>query len=164
MSESYNFEEMTRMTGHVATAAVHVDASPERVWAALTEPEQIAVYMHGSQVRTSWEVGAPITWEGEYDGRPYQDKGEVLVVDRPRTLSVTHYSPLMGQPDEPDSYHTLVYTLTEDDGGIRLELSQDGNESAEQAEQFSRNWQQMLDGLKALVEGQSPSPSSPGIS
>jgi uncharacterized protein YndB with AHSA1/START domain len=144
---------MSTMTGFVATAEVHVAAEPERVWAALTEPDQIAAYMYGSRVETTWEVGSPITWEGEYEGRPYQDKGEVLRHDEPHVLSVTHYSPLLGQPDEPEYYHTLVYTLTEKDGGTHLGLTQDGCEDEVQAEQFSRNWQQMLDGLKAQVEG-----------
>jgi uncharacterized protein YndB with AHSA1/START domain len=141
------------MAGFIATAQTDVAAPPERVWEALTDPAQIAAYMHGSRVTTTWEVGSPITWDGEYDGRAYQDKGEVLTYDEPRVLSVTHYSPMMGQPDEPENYHTLVYTLTEDGDGTRLELTQDGNESQEQADQFSQNWQGMLDGLKAEVEG-----------
>ena len=33
------------MAGYVATAQTDVAAAPERVWAALTEPEQIAAYM-----------------------------------------------------------------------------------------------------------------------
>ena len=140
------------MAGFTATAETDVAATPERVWAALTEPEQIAVYMQGSKVTTSWEVGSPITWDGEYDGRAYQDKGEVLTYDEPHVLSMTHYSPMMGQPDEPENYHTLVYTLTDSDGGTHLELTQDGNESEEQAEQFSQNWQGMLDGLKSCIE------------
>jgi uncharacterized protein YndB with AHSA1/START domain len=140
------------VSGFVATATTDVDATPERVWAALTEPDQIAVYMQGSKVTTTWEVGSPITWDGEYDGRAYQDKGEVLAYDEPHVLSVTHYSPMMGQPDEPESYHTLVYTLTADGGRTHLELTQDGNESQDQADQFSQNWQGMLDGLKAHVE------------
>jgi uncharacterized protein YndB with AHSA1/START domain len=144
---------MSTMTGFVATAEVHVAANPDRVWAALTEPDQIAGYMYGSRVETTWEVGSPITWEGEYEGRPYEDKGEVLAYDEPRRLSVTYYSPMMGKPDEPENYHTIVYTLTEKDDGTHLALTQDGCDDEEQAEQFSRNWQQMLDGLKALVEG-----------
>ena len=141
------------MSEHVATAQTDVAAAPERVWAALTEPEQIAAYMDGSNVTTTWEVGSPITWDGDYQGRAYQDKGKVLTYDEPHVLSMTHYSPMMGQPDEPENYHTLVYTLSPtDDGGTHLDLKQDGNESDEQAEQFSQHWQQMLDDLKALVE------------
>ena len=141
------------MTGFVATAEVDVAAPPERVWTALTDPAEIATYMQGSKVTTTWEVGTPITWDGEYDGRAYQDKGEVLTYDEPSVLSVTHYSPMMGQPDVPESYHTLVYTVTESGDGTHLTLTQDGNESEEQAAQFSQNWQGMLDGLKAQVEG-----------
>ena len=141
------------MTGFTATAQTDIAATPERVWAALTSPKDIAVYMHGSRVSTTWEVGSPITWDGEYDGRAYQDKGEVLTYDEPNVLSVTHYSPMMGQPDEPESYHTLVYTLTAAGDGTRLELTQDGCDSEQQAERFSQNWQSMLDGLKAHVEG-----------
>ena len=141
------------MSGAIATARTHVEATPQRVWSALTDPDQIASYMWGTRVQTSWEVGSPITWEGEHEGQAYQDKGEVLTHDEPEVLSVTHYSPLTGEPDEPGSYHRLVYTLTAADGGTDLELTQDGCADEEQAEQFSRNWQQMLDGLKSLVEG-----------
>jgi uncharacterized protein YndB with AHSA1/START domain len=141
------------MAGFTATAQTDVAATPGRVWAALTEPEQIAAYMQGSQVTTTWQIGSPITWDGEYDGRSYQDKGEVLTYDEPHVLSVTHYSPMMGQPDEPQSYHTLVYTLTATGEGTHLEFTQDGCDSEEQAAQFSHNWQGMLDGLKAHVEG-----------
>ena len=141
------------MAGFTATAETDVAATPERVWGALTDPDQIAEYMGGSQVVTSWKVGSSITWQGEYDGRSYQDKGEVLTYDEPHVLSVTHYSPMMGQPDEPENYHTLVYTLTKSDDRTHLQLTQDGCDSEEQAAHFSKNWQGMLDGLKAHVEG-----------
>ncbi len=151
MSESY-IEELMCMSGHTATATAQVDASREEVWAALTDPARIETWMSGSKVETSWEVGSPITWQGEHDGRAYEDKGEVLVFDEPQRLSMTHYSPMMGQPDEPENYHTLVYTLSENDGGTRVELTQDGCDDEAQAEQFSASWQQMLDGLKATAE------------
>lgn len=141
------------MTGHTATARVDVDAPRDEVWTTLTRPDRIAQWMAGSRVETTWEVGSPITWAGDYDGRAYQDKGEVLVFDEPSRLSVTHYSPVMGQPDEPENYHTIVYTLTESGGVTHVELTQDGCDSEEQADQFSANWQQMLEALKATTEG-----------
>src|SRR6476661_6681042 len=148
MSDSH-IEELIRMSGFTATATVEVQAPRDEVWATLTDPAKIADWMDGSEVETDWQVGSPISWKGEYDGKSYEDKGEVLVFDEPSRLSMTHYSPMMGQPDEPENYHTLVYTLSGSDGGTHVELTQDGCDSEEQAEQFSANWQRMLDGLKA---------------
>lgn len=140
------------MAGHVAHAQVTVDATPQEAWSALTDPARIKEWMVGTTVNTTWEVGSPITWQGEYDGHKYEDKGEVLEFDPPRRLSVTHYSPLMGQEDRPENYHTVSYEVDGVDGGTEITLDQDGNESQEQAEQFSQNWQSMLDALKTSVE------------
>ncbi len=141
------------MNGIVATASIDIEAPATRVWAALTEPDQIASYMFGSRVETDWEVGHPITWNGEWEGKPYQDKGQVLAYDEPRRLSVTHFSPLTGQDDVPENYHTLVYELDESAGVTTVSLSQDNNGSEEEAEHSRANWQMMLDGLKKQVEG-----------
>jgi uncharacterized protein YndB with AHSA1/START domain len=141
------------MNGIVATARIDIEAPASRVWTALTEPDQIAAYMFGSRVETDWEVGHPITWNGEWEGKPYQDKGQVLAYDEPERLSVTHFSPLTGQDDLPESYHTLVYELDENDGVTTVSLSQDNNGSEEEAEHSRANWQMMLDGLKKQVEG-----------
>ena len=129
-----------------------IDASPQQVWGALTDPEQVTRWMVGTHVSTDWQVGSPITWQGEMDGRTYEDKGEILVADEPSRLSMTHYSPLMGQADEPENYHTVTYDLSPDGEATTVVLTQDGNESEEQAEQFSANWQGMLDALKSTVE------------
>ena len=37
------------MTDFVATAEAEIDAPPEKVWGALTDPKQIEEYMFGSQ-------------------------------------------------------------------------------------------------------------------
>jgi len=144
---------VTAMNGIVATASIDIEAPASRVWTALTEPDQIAAYMFGSRVETDWEVGHPITWNGEWEGKPYRDKGQVLAYDEPERLSVTHFSPLTGQDDLPESYHTLVYELDENDGVTTVSLSQDNNGSEEEAEHSRANWQMMLDGLKKQVEG-----------
>lgn len=140
------------MTGFEAVARTEVAAPPERVWNAMTEPDQVAQYMMGSRVQTDWKPGSPITWSGEWEGKPYQDKGEVLAVEPGRLLEVTHYSPLTGDEDAPENYHTLRYLLSQGIGGTAVSLTQDGCTSEEQAEQFSKNWQGMLDGLKNVAE------------
>jgi len=140
------------MSDHVAHAETEISASPEQVWDALTDPDAIARFMFGARVETDWEEGSTITWSGEYDGRPYQDKGEILEVAESRRLRLTPYSPLSGEDDVPENYHTLDYRLAPEGDRTRLTLDQDGNDSAEQAEQFAQNWQTMLDQVKEYVE------------
>ena len=141
------------MTGHVARAEVVVEAPPTVVWRALTDPEQVRSWMVGTTMTTDWQVGGPITWQGEMNGKPYEDKGEVLEVEVGHRLSMTHYSPLMGQEDRPENYHTVTYTLTPTrDGRTTLALEQDGNDSQEQADQFSQGWQGRLESRKSAVE------------
>jgi len=140
------------MADHVARAQTQIAAPPKEVWSALTDPAAVKAYMFGAVVDTDWEVGSPITWTGEYDGRPYQDKGEIVRFDEPERLTLTHYSPMGGQPDEPENYHHLDYRLASEGDGTSITLEQDGNESEEQAEQFSQNWQTSLNQLKEYVE------------
>jgi uncharacterized protein YndB with AHSA1/START domain len=141
------------MTGPQAHAHVDVAAPPGRVWEALTDPPQVSAWMGGARVETTWEPGSPITWSGEWEGRPYADRGEVLEVEPGRRLVVTHYSPLSGQDDVPESYHTVRYELSGDDGGTAVDLAQDGCADADEAARFSQTWQMMLDGLKQVAEG-----------
>ena len=140
------------MTGHIATARVEIHAAPDRVWQALTDPAQIAEYMMGSRVETDWQPGSTITWNGEWDGHSYQDKGEVLQVEAGRLLEVTHYSPMSGQDDVPENYHTVRYELGSFGEVTTVDLTQDGCSDAEQAKQFSQNWQGMLEGLRKVAE------------
>jgi uncharacterized protein YndB with AHSA1/START domain len=143
------------MTGRVATAETEIRAPRSEVWRALTDPDQIRKYMFGSTVETDWKPGSPITWKGEYEGKRYEDKGEILEVVEERRLKVSHFSPLSGEEDAPENYHTLLYELEEDDGTTHVSLSQDNNRSEEAAEHSRANWEKMLSGLKQVVETQS---------
>ena len=140
------------MADHVATAETEMDASRAEVWAALTDPEQIKQYMFGSQVETDWKEGSPIVWKGEYEGKKYEDKGEIVEIEPERRLRVTHFSPLSGQEDRPENYHSLVYELEESRGRTHVSLSQDNNPDEEAAEHSRANWEKMLAGLKQVVE------------
>ena len=141
------------MPGFVARAETEIEARPEQVWDALTDPDLIEKYMFGSRVETDWKVGSPIAWKGEYDGKAYEDKGEVVAIEPGRRLEVTHFSPLSGKEDRTENYHRLVYELEERSGVTHVSLSQDNNPTEEAAEHSSANWEKMLAGLKQVVEG-----------
>lgn len=140
------------MTGHVATAQVDISASPEQVWNALVDPGQIEQYFFGSKVESDFRPGSPIVWKGEYDGKAYEDKGEVIEVWPGRRLKLTHFSPRSGEEDLPENYHELVYELEHRGTKTHLSLTQDNNASEEEATHSADNWQTMLTGLKKVVE------------
>ncbi|MCU1641131.1 MAG: Activator of Hsp90 ATPase 1 family protein [Nocardia sp.] len=140
------------MTGFVATAETDIAASPKQVWAVLTDPEQIRKFMFGADVHTDWQVGSPITWQGVYEGKPYEDKGELLAVEPDRLLKMTHYSPLSGAPDVPENYHTLTYELTGNGETTHLSLSQDNNASEDEAEHSRGMWEMLVNGVKEAAE------------
>ncbi|MBS1905053.1 MAG: SRPBCC domain-containing protein [Actinobacteria bacterium] len=137
---------------HLATAEISISASGQRIWDALTDPDRLPELWFGAVVRTSWEPGSPITWDGEWNGARYQDTGEILAFDPPRLLRLTHFSPLSGAPDLPENHHTLEFALSEDGPTTRVTLSQSNNASAEAARHSQGMWEQMLQALKRTVE------------
>lgn len=141
------------MADHLATAEIDIDATAAQVWEALTDPEQIKTYMFGSEVETDWQPGSSIIWKGEYEGKAYQDKGEILEIEPEQLMKVSHFSPLGGQPDVPENYHTLTYQLTGSGSSTHVSLSQDNNASEEEAEHSKQMWTALLDGLKKVVDG-----------
>ena len=146
------------MSETTAEASVSVDAAPEAVWDALTDPAAVKQYFMGATVTTDWNVGSPITWAGEWKGQPYEDKGEILEFDAPRRLSMSHWSPMGGTDDAPENYHVLDIELEPVDGRTRVTLQQSNLEGgitdADRAsrDDYEKNWSATLDGLKAVVE------------
>jgi uncharacterized protein YndB with AHSA1/START domain len=138
--------------GLVAEASTTIAAPRGTVWNALVTPDTVKQYMFGATVISDWREGNPIVWKGEWQGKPFEDKGVILRLERERVLQYSHFSPLSGLPDAPDSYHTVTIELADAPPGTRVTLMQDNN-STEQARQHSeKNWQTMLDGLKKLLE------------
>jgi uncharacterized protein YndB with AHSA1/START domain len=140
------------LTGLVATAEIDIAAPASVVWEALTDPERIRQYFMGATVETDWQPGSPITWSGEYNGQSYQDKGTVIETQPGRLLVLTHFSPITGQPDRPENYHTITYRLAEHDGRTDLSLSQDNNGNDDEVEHSRATWQSMLEAIKRLIE------------
>jgi len=136
----------------VSSAKVSINAPLEKVWEALVKPEIIQKYMHGSKVVTDWKIGSPISWQGEYNGKPYEDKGKVLQFEENKIMQVTHFSPLMGQPDIPENYHTLTMMVEPEDAGTKLSLTQDKNASEDEVKHTTAFWQEMLETIKKLLE------------
>ena len=146
------------MSEATARAAVVVNAPPKAVWKALTDPELIRQYFMGATVSTDWKEGSPITFSGDFKGKSYEDKGEVLAVRPHKELRYSHWSPLSGTADAPENYHVVDIELTEADAATEVTLTQ-SNLSGEvtdadraSRDEYTKNWNAVLEGLKKVVE------------
>jgi uncharacterized protein YndB with AHSA1/START domain len=137
--------------GLVAKAEIGIDAPIARVWDALVNPEMIKQYMFGTNVVSEWKEGRPIVWKGEWKGKTYEDKGVILRLVPQQMLQYSHFSPLSGQPDVPENYHTVTITVSEKGTQTLLSLSQDSNPTETSREHSEKNWMLMLEGLKKLL-------------
>jgi len=136
----------------IAKAAVTIDAPVDKVWDGLVSPTIIKKYMAGAKVVSDWKEGSPIVWKGEWKGKPFEDKGTILEIEPERHLKYSHYSPLSGEPDRPESYHTVTIDLSKQESGVYVALTQDHNPSDEAVSHSEKNWKMMLEGLKKAVE------------
>jgi uncharacterized protein YndB with AHSA1/START domain len=136
----------------IAIADISIHAPAAKVWDALTKPELIKQYLFGTEVTTDWQVGSPITYKGEWKGKAYKDKGKVLQIEPEKLLVSTFWSSLSGLPDVPENYKTVTYKLSSKGGITRLTLTQDNNETEEEANHSKANWNMVLGKLKELLE------------
>ena len=137
---------------YISKASTIINTSTSKIWDALTKPRIIKQYMFGTEVITDWQVGSPITYKGIWDGKAYEDKGKVLQIEIKKLLVSTFWSSLAGLPDIPENYKTVRYELVPEDNGTRLTITQDNNDSQEEATHSEQNWKMVLDGMKKLLE------------
>jgi uncharacterized protein YndB with AHSA1/START domain len=140
------------MENLTARASTIIGAPVANVWRALVTPETIKRYMFGATVISTWREGASIVWKGEWKGKAYEDRGEIVRFDPGRMLRYTHWSPLSETPDTPENRHTVTIELEGHGANTRLSLSQDGNRTEQERLHAEENWKKMLEGLKRIAE------------
>lgn len=139
--------------GLIAEAEVTIHARADKVWEALTTPALIKQYLFGTNVESDWEVGSPITYTGEWEGKQYKDKGTIVEFEPEKRFVSTYWSSMSGKPDTEENYSTVIYELTaEDDDATTLTITQDNNATEESREHSEKNWTSVLKGMKEMLE------------
>jgi len=129
-----------------------INASPYRVWEALTTPALIKKYFFNTNVITDWHIGSPIVFEGEWDGQSYHDKGIILDYKEKELLKYTYWSSMSGTEDKPGNYVIISYKLKGDYNSTTLTIVQENIPNEETRDHSMQNWKKVLGALKEMVE------------
>lgn len=143
------------MATQAAQVSTEMNASLDVAWKAVTNTEVLGKAFFGSQVETTWRVGEPIRFRGEWRGRPFEDEGQVLSFTPPRQLRFSHFSSLSGLEPKPENFH--VVTLDLFPGAkttVRLTQENENDKPVDEATQaeLAKNWASVLDALKRAAE------------
>lgn len=103
-------------------------------------------------MKTDWKPGSTIHWQGEYEGKKYEDKGEVLEVIPIKKLQYTYWSSMSGKKDAPENYFTVTCTISKKNEKTVLTFTQDNNHSEKSKQQSIENWKAVLKKIKSILE------------
>jgi uncharacterized protein YndB with AHSA1/START domain len=135
-----------------AKASVVIQAPPSEVWKALITPEMIKKYLFGTDTKTDWQPGHPISFTGEWEGKAYEDKGTILTNEKEKKLSYTYWSSFSSLPDLPENYATVTFELQPQGNETRLMVTQDHCTSEESRQHSEQNWNTVLQTIKEMLE------------
>jgi len=139
---------------------ITINASPSKVWDALTNPEQTKKYMFGCETISDWKVGSPLLWQANYEGKDTVFvKGEIAQIEPEKFLAYTTFDPNSTIEDIPENYLTVTYDLKEENGQTMLTVTQgdytkvaEGERRYAEAYNDGQGWTPILIEIKKLVE------------
>jgi len=148
------------VTGGTILATVDIMASPERVFAALSEADEISRWWGHPSVYTTdkWTTDFRVGGQWRADGRgadgvPFHVTGEFLEIDPPHRIVQTWQPSWAGGPAT-----TLTYELSPISGGTRVMVRHDGFKGRPEAcNDHSNGWIMVLGWLAADI-GPKPRP------
>lgn len=129
-----------------------INASLQKVWEALTKPELVKLWQYGSDLQTTWELGASIRFVTQWEENVFEQWGTVLEFSPLEQVRYSLFAPRPGLEDIPENYFEMIYTLTEDGGQTKLQITQEDNRphAVQEAEQGEEN--PILKMLKEIAE------------
>jgi uncharacterized protein YndB with AHSA1/START domain len=129
----------------------YIRAEPEKIWEALTDPEQNKAFWGGYHQQSSWTVGADYAIAGP-DGRIW-DTGKVLACDPPKHLSVS-WLHLNDEAMKAEGESTATFHLEPaPNGATRLTVTHSiGVPDSKLIGAVATGWPVILSSLKTLLE------------
>ncbi|MBS1687619.1 MAG: SRPBCC domain-containing protein [Bacteroidetes bacterium] len=142
--------------GQPIIKTVVINATPAKVWAALTKPELMRQWMSETplDIITDWKVGNTITIRGDWYKAGFENKGIVLEIELERLVKYSHLSSLSRLKDKPGNYTVLEFRLTPKDAQTSLTLTLSNFPTEAIYKHFAFYWSVGLELLRKFAEQQ----------
>jgi DNA-binding transcriptional ArsR family regulator/uncharacterized protein YndB with AHSA1/START domain len=125
---------------------VYIRTTPERLWQALTDPNETVRYYYRAAIESSWAPGAPLNYvrgNGEL-----MIEGELLTIEPGRSFSHSFHFP--GYEEKPSR---VTYRIDQLGDACRLTVTHDDFEGETVTYTGTAvGWNPILSGLKTLLE------------
>ena len=108
----------------------------------------------GTHVSSNWREGSTITYQGEYEGKKYQDNGVIKIIEPEKIFQSTYWSSMSGKEDKPENYKLVTYTIKKINGKTVVTVSQDNNSTEKEKMHSVENWKSVLRKFKEVVESE----------
>jgi uncharacterized protein YndB with AHSA1/START domain len=143
-----SFSQGTAPVGDTAVFEIYIKATAERIWEAITDPEQRAKYTFGVATWSEWSAGS--TYRAGAPGGVEINEGENLVVEPPHLLVQT-FTALWSDEVKAQGTTRVTWEIEEVGDSCRLTVVHDRLPESANAELYG-GWPMVLSGLKTLLE------------
>jgi uncharacterized protein YndB with AHSA1/START domain len=144
----------TTSTGEQFVYTIYIRTTPEKLFAALTQPEFTAAYWGGVTHDTTWKPGSP--WSLKLSDGRVADSGEIVEYDPPRRIVLAWRHQLSAELNaEGVSRCTMELEPLGDSVKLTIVHSLDKTGS-KFLQAVSTGWPAILSSLKSLLETGNP--------
>ena len=136
----------------------YIRTTPEKLWAALTDPQTIRKYWFGITAQSDWTPGSP--WSLKFEDGRVADTGEILEAEPGQRLVIrwrNEFKPelkAVGYTRCTMQIETAEYYPDRGGKAVKLTITHEAEaaEGAPMIEAVSGGWPKVLSTLKSLLE------------
>ena len=127
-----------------------IRTTPEKLWSALTDVDQMKEYWFGMHLKTEWTTGAE--WQMLFPDGRVADTGEILELDRPRRIRLKWRNEF--RPElKAEGFALCTIEIEPYGDAVRLSIAHTIERADSQFIQaVAGGWPKILSNLKSLLE------------